>query len=124
MRRNYELDQRKIAIGRFYRGFDQWSSWSDGFATQAVEYGKRFGCDTSEYTIRPLAQLQAGSVIFIFFQAKLDNLQEEADKLAAEHPEEADDIRKKFEEISKVSKDYLLWYAGLIVLKFLIILSI
>nr|XP_026689485.1 spectrin beta chain, non-erythrocytic 1 isoform X2 [Ciona intestinalis] len=35
-------------------------------------------------------------------QAKLDNLRDEAERLSNEHPEEADEIRSKFEQMEKV----------------------
>lgn len=36
-----------------------------------------------------------------FSQAKLDSLKEESERLAAEHPDDADDIRKKYDEITE-----------------------
>jgi len=38
-------------------------------------------------------------------QAKLDGLRDEAEKLSSEHPEEAEEIKKKFDEMEKVWND-------------------
>ena len=38
-------------------------------------------------------------------QAKLDDLQEERDKLCLEHPEESDEIRNNFDKLMQVWKD-------------------